>query len=295
MSLVRLLAMNTEKAIELQNILNSISINREVFNSEKNLQIKVPYRLKNFEEAGLVGTAFDYLARFLLKRLEYKNNRIYKEESLVAEYGLKVLKRNESNDFFEFNEKRYNNGLSIVEEYVKCEKASKELFESLLETIIYFSKLEHIFRSGYTNKSKVNLNNKMPINIKTELIELIKVFKVSLLENFNLETSKIIYNPSFGRCSLSVNGADADIIINNVLIDFKTSKKHEVDNKTINQLLGYYLFSKIQKVGKIDTIALYHARYGKFTFYKFNSMEKKSIGSAIIKLNDFVDKYAVFY
>jgi hypothetical protein len=78
---------------------------------------------------------------------------------------------------------------------------------------------------------------------------------------------RCILNPTFGRGSNLVGGADADLIIDDTLIDVKTSKHLTFDREFFNQLAGYYILSCIGGVdgcadAGIKHLAIYYARYG---------------------------------
>ena len=68
-----------------------------------------------------------------------------------------------------------------------------------------------------------------------------------------LDASTVIHNPHFTG-SADVNGADADLIADNCLIDFKTTIKPAIQGKWLHQLLSYALLDyqddyRISKVG----------------------------------------------
>ena len=69
-----------------------------------------------------------------------------------------------------------------------------------------------------------------------------------------------VLNPTFDG-SKDVGGADADLIIDNTLIEIKTTTKLEIPGRWILQLLGYVLLDYSDKF-RIDSIGLYMARQG---------------------------------
>lgn len=83
-------------------------------------------------------------------------------------------------------------------------------------------------------------------------------------------------NPTFGKGSDLVGGGDADLIIDNTLIDLKTVKDLTFERKYLNQLIGYYILSEIgnsnvkEKI-KIEKLGIYFSRYG--ILYKFDIKE----------------------
>ena len=60
--------------------------------------------------------------------------------------------------------------------------------------------------------------------------------------------SLCILNPIFGRASGLVGGADCDLVIDDTLIDIKTTKYLALKREYFNQLIGYYVLSKIDQI-----------------------------------------------
>jgi hypothetical protein len=71
-----------------------------------------------------------------------------------------------------------------------------------------------------------------------------------------------------------VGGADADIIIDDMIIDIKTTKHLRLLPEDYYQLIGYYVLSLLGKLnggrsrGKIKRLGIYFSRYG--YLYTFN-------------------------
>ena len=83
---------------------------------------------------------------------------------------------------------------------------------------------------------------------------------------------RCVLNPTFGRGSSLVGGADGDLIIDYTLIDIKTTKHLTFEREFFNQLIGYYVLSCIGGIddcgrGKIKHVAIYYARYGADPLY----------------------------
>lgn len=83
------------------------------------------------------------------------------------------------------------------------------------------------------------LFNPVPVDILRELDNLMKVFEEKfMIPSIIHEKSEVIFNPSFGIPSLIVDGADADIIIDGILYNFKTSISKSFNRKDNLQLIG---------------------------------------------------------
>ena len=290
MSLTGMLKGNTKECNELKRIISIIDIDIEEISKEiKPSDIKAVYKLKDHKLAGQLGTAFDYLARFVLKHYQYKLKVTSFEETFVAKYGLYILLEktpNKDNNYIEV----YDTAIHLIEEYIKGND-SDELFERIIGVSVYFAKLESIYRNGYTKEKEISLRKSINPFVKEELITQINIFKKAFEKKFNVLTKEnvIYYNPTFGICSQAVGGADADIVIGDTLIDFKSTKYLDSIENDFKQLVGYYLFSKVvNNPNNINKICLYFSRYGKFVEYEFTEKDKNNILKATKEMKKFV-------
>lgn len=291
MSLTWLLKSNTEESLELKHIVSILDI--DIDDISKNVlgsKIKARYILKDHRLAGQVGTAFDYLARFVIKHYQKKIGGTAHNEKYVAKYGLYELltvTKNRKNNY----QQTYDKGIDIISEYINGND-SEELFTRLLGVSVYFAKLEQIYRSGYTPEIENSLIYRIDKYVEQELRNQIEIFKDAFEDKFKIQTKKceVFYNPSFSYCSRAVGGADADIVINDTLIDFKSSKYLKNIDKDFEQIISYYLFSKvIESPANINNICLYFSRYGKFVEYSFTEKDKENIKEATKQMNEFIN------
>lgn len=64
-----------------------------------------------------------------------------------------------------------------------------------------------------------------------------------------------------------VGGADADLVIDDTIIDIKTTKKLKLQTEAFHQILGYYVLHEISGIGEITPkleikkVAIYYSRY----------------------------------
>ena len=93
-----------------------------------------------------------------------------------------------------------------------------------------------------------------------------------------LRGKKLIFlNPTFGKASTLVGGADADLILDDLLVDIKCSKNRDFFGGVFHQLLGYYILSSIGGVGEpprphmIKHIGVYYARHGELLTFPVQS------------------------
>jgi transposase-like protein len=134
-----------------------------------------------------------------------------------------------------------------------------KLTEDILKSSIFLAKLDVKYRTGTID---TNLDKIESIKIN----ELEKLYSIVPWNEFKAEKHCIL-NPTFGEGSKLVRGADADLIIDNKVIDIKSTKKFILDRVDLNQIIGYYLLSLIggingRKTPKIKIIGIYFVRYG---------------------------------
>jgi len=233
-------------------------------------EIKAAPLTKNW---GTVGTAFDYLMRFYLQH--HNKNTFIQRDTWVADHSYEML----TNQFITSKAKEVRTGfhrdkifrtkdlLKILTDQYDQTKTNYskyvengELTDDLIANTIFLAKLDAYFRAGVIDQ---NFDNHDPDDIK-DLKSLI-----SLVDKNNFTAKqKCYFNPTFGQGSMLVGGADADLIIDNTLVDIKATKHLKLERAHLNQVLGYYILSLIGGVNgnpsdrPIENIGLYFARHG---------------------------------
>ena len=213
-----------------------------------NLKSKIlcPPRTENYS---LIGTAFDYLLRFYLKY----NNPSAVTNGWVAE--LAVEKTKPYPELFEKTEPMLQQAKKVYEKYLK----SGELNDELVKATIHLAQLDPIFRAGKVYPNLGVIDNEDVKDLRC-LISNVK------LSNFKAEKACLL-NPTFCGESI-VGGADADLVIDNSLIDVKTTKDLRLSRDNFNQLIGYYILYKIAGINQygedleIKRLGVYSSRYG---------------------------------
>lgn len=209
---------------------------------------------------------------------------------------------------------------------IKCYDECKKLIEVKNVELDSFSK-EFNVSSGTSfiriiidcNESNIDLNKYIRVNVNSiskdksdkilsyfiefndniinELRNLFFVFKEEFVKNIVKKDSVVVFNPEFGLGSELVKGADADIFVDGVLYDFKTTKNKGYVGKDISQIIGYYLLNEITKRHKkcygnrylkiaplikhdINKLAFYKARFGEIEYLDISyldNLNKKDI------------------
>jgi hypothetical protein len=223
----------------------------------------------------LVGTAFDYMLRFEIKRLAHHVNG----EEWIAEHALeRINKKNDSgtyqNDYLFFSEpddylppdivarrvkKILKDSKSKIAWYCGLKVPTHSEQEKIARCAILLAKLDMVYRSSRLDP-KFEEADQADIQ---DLIDMISIVPIQSLINHNA----ILLNPNFGESSLLVGGADTDLIIDDLLIDIKTTIKSGISTDNLNQLLGYYILTRNQhhinpNYPVINKLGIYFSRHG---------------------------------
>lgn len=327
MSLKSKLSGQSERNKEFQSIIRSIIPNKILFQTysgkkpfgkDKDYEVLAPYKLSKASNASIVGMAFDYLARISVGQIISKK----KEDSylnLVAEKGLTFLKNELSKVVYKKLEKNYIEKLAMfigyvhsdtenytvdLNTYTDLEKKAYQITKNdnirirledkkILSAAIYFSKLEQIHRCKIVPEDLDELLlDKYDEEILIDLINLCDAFNNKFIDSGIVnENSDVVFNPHFGRASLLVGGADADIFIDGTLYDFKVTKSNGYKWQEFGQIIGYYLLFLIVKRfeykesdlynKEINKIALYKARVGEIEYLYRDDLDIEKINNAI--------------
>ncbi len=229
--------------------------------------IVAPPVTKNY---GLVGTAFDYLMRFYLERL----NPDCIKEPWVASISVENSKPSTqlyttTSRLLEFAEKSY-----------QSYQNTGAVDDDILKSAIFLAQLDVIYRAGIVDEKMGTVDDGDLSDLRT----LLGAIKPDLFKAREI----CILNPTFGQASELVGGADADLLIDGVLIDIKTTKNLEFTREQYNQLVGYYILNKIsgqmatRRGVRISRMGIYYSRYGLLHLIPANMIEDKE------NLDDFI-------
>jgi hypothetical protein len=232
--------------------------------SEKRELLAAP-RSKRYS---LVGTAFDYLLRFYLQRL----NRGAIHRPWIAEAGLRQLElRSPSYEVFDVDAGKFASPFrdTTLEKARHALRKAREaharylsfgkLTDELLKAVIYLAQLDVVFRCGY-------VDDNMGVTHREDLADLRKLISLVKPDLF-VAKRRCLLNPDFGDASLLVGGADADFVIDEMLVDIKTVKNFELTRDHFNQLIGYLALHELpgltnrRRPRSISAVAIYYARH----------------------------------
>lgn len=236
--------------------------------------IKAVPKTKNYS---LIGTAFDYLLRFNLER-KFKakvcggpwvaENALtyFKSRGVYISEDWKLSSDEESmRDWFKARQGRNK---KVLKHFDQC----KEFYSSfvrgtlrpsskIFKVCLFLAKLDIIYRAGPNYMEQVDFLS----HSKSDIDDLKRLISVCDYMQFKPK-KKLVLNPTFGKGSQLVGGADADMIIDECLIEIKVKKELKLKRTEYNQLIGYYLLYLIggvtgHKNVVIKNLGVYFARH----------------------------------
>jgi hypothetical protein len=196
----------------------------------------------------LIGTAFDYLLRFKLER-EYSG---IDSKPWIAQTGLALAQATDDVDYLE---ELFADAEDHHEEYLE----SGELTDDFLARILDLARLDGIYRAGRWADDFGEATD-------GDLDDLRQLYSIIPEEQFQGADSMLL-NPNFGSASKLVGGADADIVLDNTLIDIKTVKEATLKADYWRQLVGYAVladiaFDELDQMPRFTEFGVYFARHG---------------------------------
>ncbi len=211
----------------------------------------------NGSDVRLVGTVFDYLLRFYIK---YQNPHA-EESEWIAEYALPHFNRRGQNDLFNQAKNVIDQARNNYQEFL----TNGQFTDKLLRSALLLGRLDAIMRVGYIHDGWETINEQD----MQDLRNLVSLLKPQLFKS----SGKIILNPTWTEAAQLVRAADGDLILDDLLVDFKTVKELKLELRVFHQLMCYYTLSVIQRKQEEDAIELnrlgiFFSRFG--MLYEFN-------------------------
>jgi len=222
----------------------------------------------------LVGTAFDYLMRFYIKQLHPK--AITKE--WVAELSTETMRKrrialNTQREFIPIDDNlimKADEMLSQAKRAYSGYIKSGEMNDEVIRCTILLAQLDTYFRAGIIDKDFGIIDD-------GDVIDLRRL--ISIVDPDSLRAKELcLLNPTFGKASELIGGADADLVIDNALLDIKTTTKLEFKRDHFNEIIGYYTLYKIGGIPnapvepKIEKLGIYYSRYGELYTFPVSSV-----------------------
>lgn len=205
----------------------------------------------------LVGIAFDYLLRFYLERINVGS----KTSEWAAEEGVNVLYPFEgTSDKYEKAKGHLEGARNLYQLFIQDGVLTDELILAALR----LAYLEGTRRSGIFNEADLLTFDENDIADLRQLMALVR--------EQDFSSRKACYlNPKFGSTE-----SNADLIIDDKLIDIKTIKSLVLDRRDLHQLIQYYILLSVEgiyvgrkrhlnyfeEVCEVNQICIYFSRHG---------------------------------
>ncbi len=239
--------------------------------------IKPPIRFGAIKAAPLttnyriVGTAFDYLLRFFLQRVNSVAQTLrWIAEAGVERIGVSEYEYNEDSDTLSHKVDRQRRK---ADAYINEAKREHRAYlktglvtDKLLFAALRLAYLDVACRAGPDHVDWLHLEKPDAKDV-ADLRGLLALVNESSFR----ATRTCLLNPTFGAASKLVGGADADLLLDGCLIDIKTTKIPYLDNRDFFQLIGYYLLHGFDGIHcgeskttahEVNSLAIYFSRYG---------------------------------
>lgn len=270
----------------------ALESNYKAFETKRDL--KAPYYLETSKDAMLVGTTFDYLARFRIAQV-ISENKIEAIEKVVSDNFFDFSGNKLSNKTFNKIQNRYLRAKSNIQKYIFN---NRKLEDIIIESAFTLAILEQCWRGKKLPKDVDDLLEKPSEIIKYDLKNLMVVFEENFINKVVKKDSLVKFNPDFGACSYAIGGADADIYIDGTLYDFKCTKSLGYKAIDARQIIGYYVLDVICKKRKslnlsktlmnneINRVALYSARVGEIYYFDVAHINSEKLRKVILEVED---------
>ena len=226
----------------------------------------------------LVGIAFDYLLRFYLERLNAGSQR----SVWAAEEGVLLLDAFDGASDKFLKAKGYLDGarnlyLSFIQDGL--------LTDELIRAAMCLAHLEGTRRSGVFDEADLVTVDERDMADLRQLM--------SLVREQDFSSRKACYlNPTFGSTR-----SNADLVIDEKLIDIKTTKHLVLDRRHLHQLVQYYILLSLEGIdagGKrpinyfeeeceVNQLCIYFSRYGYLHLMKIGDLIKPENLAGFIK------------
>jgi hypothetical protein len=203
----------------------------------------------------LIGTAFDYVMRFALKRLyPQAGDSAWIAEHVVQPGRLRLIIDDYRQEVAEKAAQQVALAKKMYQQYLKTGKVTDNLFVAAL----LLAQIDPYFRAGILALPLGEIDQE-DVNDLRQLYEAVPWHHLTAKQ-------LCLLDPTFGASSM-IGGADVDLILDGRMIDIKTTIKLQVTRDHLNQLLGYYLLHRLAGINgapkghAITTLGIYFSRY----------------------------------
>lgn len=196
-----------------------------------------------------IGMAFDYALRFGLAARGVGDQREY----TVAEAGVERLPR----EMRRSGRERVSAALATL----RAMQPTPGLSAEAARASVILTGFDLAFRPGRTDEVE-----REPL--QEDLADVQSLYAVVPWTQFQPKR-KAYLNPTFGEGSRAIGGADADLVVDDLLLDVKTTRETRLRSEYLLQILGYALLANAFGIDgaaagtRIDQVGIYFSRTGR--------------------------------
>lgn len=223
------------------------------------------------EVAPRVGIAFDYALRFGLAARGWANLT-----STVAEAGVRKLLpplRGVGQD-------RLDRSLALL----RGPQLAVCLTEEAAVACYALGGLDIVWRARLTDQVEKEASS-------AEIEDLLALWSIVPWESFR-PARRLLLNPDFGEGSFLLGGADADLVLDDCLIEIKTVAENRVDLDITRQLVGYALLAR--RFGlegaapnpsePVNRLGVYWARAGRLVSFSLDQVCNPAVQDQVMEV-----------
>ena len=193
---------------------------------------------------GLVGTAFDYAFRFLLEGLH---------PQLVAIRGGLIARR----AALDLDHDRTLKAVDAAEGALQEVAQGLPFEDRHAHAAVVLASYEVVVRTGRF----ADLAGVVPTEARRDVLALIRAVPREVFQAHE----QLILNPHFPAAG-RFGGADADVLLDDLLIEVKATRHLKLDGEYLQQLTGYLILDRLGGTGgsalPIRRLGVYYARHG---------------------------------
>lgn len=226
-------------------------------------------------QPALVGTAFDFLCRAYVQKINKKHYELPISPQVM--HGFKRIKHDSrmSDSAYGKLQTYIYSGWETRRRYIEGEAIH---FKVLVEDSLLFAYCEQVYRSGQLPATATATDAGFFTYREDDVSDLNKLLNAMELSPKLLTTQQEIYmNPHFGEYSTMVGGADADMVFGTTLIDIKTTVHLNDIQDYFRQLIGYYLLSTYDNTfaRPLENLAVYLPRFDMLLFLPISVLNQR--------------------
>lgn len=229
-----------------------------VFPTPKIIRCRTPAAPRRTRDWGLVGRAFDYLLRFHIEHINRQRECRLKAGEWVAFWAR------------HWRQPRIDRALALAAGQYQRFVSTGRATDLLLTAVMWLARADSAARDNAMVAALLMAGigkHESPQNL-ADLRALLQLAR-QRPEFLAPRGSQIVMNPTFGNASGLVGGADADFILNETLVEVKTTSEMSW-GPDYRQLVAYAALDLLERRGttalnrpRIRYVDVYYARFGR--------------------------------